>query len=158
MKFLYAPWRIAYLIGRKKTQMCPFCQQHTTKNDAEHLILQRGKHCYVMMNLYPYNTAHTMVLPYRHVADLSQLAEEERNELFSLATSAIEKIKFCYNPDGFNLGLNLGKSAGAGMPDHLHLHILPRWDGDTNFLPLLTDTKQISYDILSVYERLKEVF
>ena len=164
MKFLYAPWRTGYLTkaqdrSRQKGQShCPFCQKIAENQDEKNLILTRRKHAFVVLNLYPYNTAHTMVIPYRHCADLTDLTDEERTEIMALLNETITKTQSIYNPNGFNIGMNLGAAAGAGIPEHLHMHVLPRWQGDTNFLPLLGQTKQISYDLLEVYRKLKEVF
>jgi ATP adenylyltransferase len=126
--------------------------------DAENLLLHRGERAFVLLNLYPYNTAHLMVAPYRHTGDLATLPSEDGGELLALAQRAVTAIGGEYRPDGFNLGMNLGRVAGAGLPDHLHLHIVPRWSGDTNFMPLTAETKVLPESLQQTYARLKSVF
>lgn len=134
---LWAPWRIEYIQG-EKSDRCIFCDP-----DPEHVI-ERGEHCFTILNTYPYAPGHVMVAPYRHLGDLGELSEAEQLELLQLARRTVEAQRTAMNPDGFNLGLNLGKVAGAGIADHLHLHVVPRWDGDNNFMPVLGDTRVIS--------------
>jgi ATP adenylyltransferase len=125
------------------------------KDDKDSLILRRGKYCFVVMNLYPYNNGHLMVVPFRHVADLSELSEEEKSELLFLAHKITETMREVMRSEGFNLGINLGRAAGAGVEDHIHLHIVPRWNGDTNFMPVIGKTKVISESLESTYQKLK---
>lgn len=161
MKKLYAPWRNAYStkITEAKDTMtsqkdCVFCQQFKENNDAQYFILGRFDHSVVIMNLYPYNAGHLLLLPQEHLADLEELSLEAQYELIELTTHCVTILKKALGAQGINVGLNLGKAAGAGIPSHLHTHILPRWRGDTNFLPLLAQTKQISTDLHEIYSKL----
>lgn len=166
MKFLYAPWREDYSSAIDKASKqsdasqaaCVFCKQLAENNDEKNLIIKRFHHNYVLLNKYPYNAGHILILPLEHHAELSELSLPARIELIELINSTIELMQTTLNPHGFNVGFNLGKEAGAGIPSHLHAHVLPRWQGDTNFLPTLADTKQISFDLHKIYERLKMAF
>jgi len=164
MDILYAPWRNAYVAktgtggGPVVKPQCPFCIKERGESDAQMFLVKRYQHCFVMMNLYPYNAGHLLVLPYRHVAQLSDLTLEERAEFFEVMSHAVTTITKVVNAHGTNVGMNLGKAAGAGVPDHLHLHIVPRWIGDSNFLPVIAKTKQISVDLFALYGRLVEAF
>jgi ATP adenylyltransferase len=133
---LWAPWRIEYITGPKGEQ-CIFCDP-----DPAHVV-ERGEHCFTILNAYPYAPGHVMVAPFRHVAALDALTEDEMLELMRLARRTVAAQKTAMTPDGFNVGLNLGKVAGAGIADHLHLHVVPRWEGDNNFMPVLGDTRVI---------------
>jgi len=137
---LWAPWRVEYIQG-EKSDRCIFCDP-----DPDHVI-ERGEHCFTILNTYPYAPGHVMVAPYRHVGELGELSEAELLELMQLARRTVDAQRAAMNPDGFNLGLNLGKVAGAGIADHLHLHVVPRWDGDNNFMPVLGDTRVISQSL-----------
>jgi len=144
MNIIWAPWREKFIRSKKNKKCCVLCQKNKLKNDKVSLIVYRGKKCFVMLNLYPYNNGHLMVVPYAHKRDLSQLDKEEFVELFTLVKNMVEILKKTHKPDGFNIGLNLGKVAGAGIEEHLHIHIVPRWFGDTNFMPTIAETKVIS--------------
>ncbi|WP_099210217.1 HIT family protein [Thermococcus henrietii] len=154
MKVLWAPWRIEY-IRSPKHDGCIFCDFPKENLDKERLILYRGKHAFVIMNNYPYNPGHVMVAPYRHVANWEELTDEELLEIMKLTQLMIKAIKRAMNPDGFNLGVNLGRVAGAGIDSHVHLHIVPRWNGDTNFMPVIADTKVIPESLQEAYDELK---
>lgn len=161
MEKLYAPWRSPYANGLKKGESpedCVFCVQCNENNDEKFFILKRFAHVYVALNLYPYNAGHLLVLPYAHVKDLSALAPAVRAELMEVVTNSTEILKDILKTEGINIGLNLGRAAGAGLPGHLHMHIVPRWVGDTNFLPIIADTKQISVDLIKLYKTLKTAF
>ena len=155
MERIFAPWRIRY-IESPKYEGCIFCDFPKENKDEERLILYRGKSSFVIMNNYPYNPGHLMIAPYRHVASVEELNEEEALEMMKLSQKMVEVIKKAMNPDGFNLGINLGKVAGAGIEDHIHLHIVPRWNGDTNFMPVLADVKVIPEAIEESYKKLKK--
>jgi len=155
MKILWAPWRIEY-IRSPKHDGCIFCDFPRENRDRERLILHRGKHAFVIMNNYPYNPGHVMVAPYRHVGRWEELTDEELLEIMKLTQLMIRAIKRAMNPDGFNLGVNLGRVAGAGIEDHVHLHIVPRWNGDTNFMPVIADTKVIPESLEEAYDELKK--
>ena len=165
MNQLYAPWRGDYTASTARTKHenshaddCVFCTQFAEKKDAQHLIIRRFNHCIVMLNKYPYNAGHLLILPEAHIANLNDLSQEVRYELMDLTNFSVEAVKTTFGAEGVNVGLNLGKAAGAGIPSHLHMHILPRWIGDTNFMPTLTETKTISFDLNQLYERIKPAF
>jgi len=125
-------------------------------SDEDALILYRGRTAYIVMNLYPYNTGHVMITPKRHVASLEDLTIEEKLELIILTQAAVQAIREVLNPHGFNIGVNLGRVAGAGIEQHIHVHVVPRWNGDTNFMPVIAETKVIPQDIRETYRLLRE--
>jgi ATP adenylyltransferase len=127
------------------------------QKDAENGILARGEHTFAILNTFPYNTGHIMVVPYRHIPDLEGLNSSEMLEIMQMARKVLAVLKEVYHPDGYNLGINLGRAAGAGIADHLHLHIVPRWNGDTNFMPVLSDVKVVPESLEETYRRLKPV-
>ncbi len=155
MKQLWAPWRIQY-IRSPKHDGCIFCDFPKENRDRERLILYRGKHSFIIMNNYPYNPGHIMIAPYRHVGKWEDLNDEELLEIMKLSQLAVKAIKRVMNPDGFNMGVNLGRVAGAGIDDHVHLHIVPRWNGDTNFMPVVADTKVIPESLQEAYDGLRK--
>ena len=157
MEKLWAPWRKEFILGQKE-KGCIFCKRHKGKKDKENLILFRGKLSFVIMNKYPYNTGHLMVAPYRHGGKLEKLDQEELLNLALLTQKCVAILKKTMKPQGFNLGMNLEKVSGAGVADHLHVHVVPRWSGDTNFMPVLGDTKLISVALQDTYEQLKAKF
>jgi ATP adenylyltransferase len=159
MKRLYSPWRSQYIESFAHQDphdtTCVLCTAHTDKRDDDRYIVTRGRYCYVVMNLYPYNSGHLMIVPYRHIASLRDLTDEESLEIMRLLkrmAAALEKVS---HPDGFNCGSNIGRTAGAGIDQHIHFHIVPRWNGDTNFLPVLADTKMISEDMRETLRKLR---
>nr|WP_236698111.1 HIT domain-containing protein [Pyrodictium occultum] len=157
MGILYAPWRYIYIKStvEKGSTECVFCTA-PRRSDDESLILYRGSHSYIIMNLYPYNTGHVMVVPYRHVADITELAREELAEMTSLVQLSVKLLRRVLKPHGFNIGVNLGRVAGAGIDKHVHIHIVPRWNGDTNFMPVIAGVKVISQDVRETYKALKQ--
>ncbi len=154
MNFLFAPWRIEY-IRAPKVEGCFLCDLPKENRDDDNLILYKGGKCFVIMNNYPYNPGHLMVSPYRHVGELEELSEEELLELMLVAKKMVLLLKKVMKPDGFNLGFNLGRVAGAGVEGHIHLHIVPRWNGDTNFMPVIADTKVVPQAVRDTYQALK---
>lgn len=154
MDKLWAPWRIRY-IQAKKIKGCIFCLKPKQKMDKKNYILKKGRHVFSLLNIFPYNNGHLMVAPYRHVAELEDLNASEMKELWQLAVVSIRLLKRHLKPQGFNVGINLGKVAGAGFDKHLHVHIVPRWDADTNFMPVLSKTKIISQSLDELYKTLK---
>lgn len=154
MKTLWAPWRIEYITGGEK-EGCIFCDKPKEGNDKKNLILYKGETSFIIMNRYPYSNGHLMAVPYRHINNMSELDHKERLELMNLTTKCIEILKVM-NPDGFNIGMNLGTAGGAGIDDHLHFHIVPRWNGDTNFMPLIADVKVMPEYLEDTYETLSE--
>jgi ATP adenylyltransferase len=157
MKHTWAPWRIEY-IRMEKPRGCILCDKPKEKRDAENYILFRGEKNFIMLNAYPYNPGHLLIAPYRHIAGLEELTESERNEHYKLVTRSVEVLKAQLKPAGFNLGANLGRVAGAGIDDHFHSHIVPRWQGDDNFMPVLADTKVIPQALADTYTGLKGKF
>jgi ATP adenylyltransferase len=155
MENLWAPWRIDYILSGKPAG-CIFCDKPAENRDEDNLILFRGKHHFIILNAYPYNNGHMMVVPYRHTATLAGWSPDEQQEMMALADLAVELLKRTMKPDGFNLGINMGIVGGAGVADHVHLHIVPRWNGDTNFMPVLSDTRVISEHLRATYHKLKE--
>jgi ATP adenylyltransferase len=139
---LWAPWRIEYITAAKDGA-CIFCTAAADADDAAGLIVERGATCFTMLNRFPYSSGHLMVSPYRHVGDLQSLDEAELSELMTAARHAAQALTTVMSPDGFNIGLNVGTAAGAGFKDHLHLHVVPRWSGDTNFMPVLADVNVV---------------
>lgn len=139
---LWAPWRIDFIRGEKEKD-CFLCNNEQINPDSqeETLIVHRGKTCFVIVNRYPYNSGHMMIVPYRHIGDIEKLTAEERHELMDLCIDCKKVLKVAMQPDAFNVGFNLGNAAGAGLAEHLHMHIVPRWNGDTNFMPVLADTR-----------------
>ncbi len=157
MRNLWAPWRMEYILGERENY-CIFCPPPPEADDAERLILFRGRYCMVVMNRYPYNNGHLLVAPWRHLPSLEGLTDEELLELNKLVRSCIRIIKKVMHPDGFNVGLNLGKVAGAGMADHLHYHVVPRWNGDTSFITVLGEVRTIPEHLQQTYRKLKPYF
>ncbi len=159
MERLWSPWRMEYIRSARPTDKpgCIFCDL-PAKEDEEALILSRSERAFALLNAYPYNAGHLMVAPFRHVGDLEGLADEELLEMDRLLRRSVEALREVAEPDGFNLGMNLGRVAGAGVPDHLHWHVVPRWDGDTNFMPVVGDTKVLPELIRESYEKLKPIF
>ena len=158
MEYLYAPWREKYILGKKKG--CSLCEYaRDPSRDEENLVVYRGEHNFIVMNAFPYNVGHVVVAPYRHVSSLEDLRDEERNEMFSLVSEFIKRMKRLDTPpQGFNVGINLGKAAGAGLDTHLHVHIVPRWQGDTNFMTTTAETRVISLDLKKYYKLLRGMF
>jgi len=157
MQRLWAPWRESFILGRKE-RGCIFCKRIKAKNDPRHFILYRGKNSFVILNLYPYNTGHLMVVPNRHIGSPEDLTAQEAQELMTLSAKSVVALRSALKPEGFNLGMNLGRTAGAGIADHIHIHVVPRWSGDTNFMPILAETKVLSLGLKTVYARLKKAF
>jgi ATP adenylyltransferase len=158
MEIKFTPWRMHYITKGTGPAIegCVLCGLHqaASEQDAQNLVLYRGEHCYVVLNLYPYNTAHVMVVPYLHTADLPGLDGAIGAELFRLVQRSVAIIGGEYQPHGFNVGLNLGRVAGAGIEEHLHMHIVPRWGGDSNFMPIIAGTKLIPETLDITYGRL----
>ena len=150
---LWCPWRVEYF-EREKPNTNFLSEAARTSDDAAHLVVTRRKNAFLIMNRYPYAVGHLMAVPYRKTADLSSLGENEIVELWNLVTHAQALLRLAIKAQGFNVGLNLGECAGAGVVDHLHLHIVPRWNGDTNFMPILTGTRLLSEGLRSLYDKL----
>ena len=157
MDVLWAPWREKYIeqCGLKKSG-CIFCHILKEKKDARHFIFLRSAHSFAVLNIYPFSGAHSLVIPNRHVGDLSALTGVERADIMDLLVRTKDLIDRAYQPEAFNVGMNLGSAAGAGIPEHLHIHVVPRWKGDVNFMPAIFGTKVIPVALDKVYKRLKD--
>ncbi|SNB45960.1 HIT domain-containing protein [Geobacter sp. DSM 9736] len=153
MERLWAPWRMEYILNEKPSG-CIFCGIDSSTGDRERLILYRSKHSFIMLNRYPYTNGHLLIVPYRHTADLNDLAEYEMLDLFETLTLARNVLHEVASPDGYNIGMNLGKAAGAGVDEHLHMHIVPRWSGDTNYMSVLSDVRVMPENLLTTYDTL----
>jgi ATP adenylyltransferase len=157
MQRIFAPWRIRYVLA-PKYKGCVFCDFPAEEKDDERLIVYRGERSFVIMNRYPYNPGHTLVAPYRHAKDIEELSNEELLELMKDVRLTLKVIRKVMNPDGFNVGINIGEVAGAGMAEHLHVHIVPRWDGDSSFMPILADVQVVPEALEETYKKLKDAF
>ena len=157
MERLWSPWRLAYVTGAHTTSRCILCDA-LTRPDGEPLVLLRGRTGFVVLNLYPYNNGHLMVVANRHVAGLTGLSADERAELMQLTRWAEMALTEAYHPQGLNVGINLGHPAGAGVVDHLHIHVVPRWAGDTNFMSVIGDVRVLPEDLGQTAGRLKPIF
>ena len=156
MKRIWSPWRMDY-IHEEKPEGCIFCDKPKQDRDADNLILLRGEHSYIMLNRYPYNNGHLMIVPYEHVDMPTRLSPEAQMELMTQVNICLEALQDAMHPDGFNVGMNLGAPAGAGIQDHMHVHVVPRWTGDTSFMPVLGDTHVIVQGLEECYRQLKPV-
>jgi ATP adenylyltransferase len=152
---LWAPWRIRYIEQGAPGEGCIFVELPKQHDDRKNLILYRGRHAFVMLNAFPYTNGHLMIAPYRHTADLCDLNDDELLEINQLLAKATRWIREAYSPEGFNIGVNLGSAAGAGIPDHIHWHIVPRWVGDTNFMPVVGEVRVLPQSLEDSYDRLR---
>ena len=157
MNSIWAPWRIEYILG-PKDQGCFLCAAFGSNEERERLVLHRGRTCAVVINKFPYNSGHLMVCPFRHIATLAELDDQEALELMQLTAASVGILQAAMKPEGFNTGINLGQVAGAGLKDHLHQHIVPRWNGDTNFMPVIGDTKVMPQALDALWNLLRPHF
>jgi len=159
---LWSPWRMEYMTqsseDSKGSGGCIFCDHLAESDDEGANIVYRGRQAFVILNAFPYNSGHLMVAPLRHAADLHELSAEERHELMDLTTEAIEIVRAAMRPEGFNVGVNLGEVAGAGVPGHVHVHVVPRWGGDTNFMPVMGETKVLPEMLADTAAKLRPGF
>jgi ATP adenylyltransferase len=155
---LFTPWRLAYVTSQNETPGCALCRARDGEGGADRLVVHRGEHCFVVMNLYPYTGGHVMVTPRRHIASLGAASPEELAEMMGLARQLEEVFRQVYRPEGINVGMNLGRAAGAGIADHIHLHVVPRWSGDTNFMTAVSGTRVIPEAPEQAAERLRPYF
>jgi ATP adenylyltransferase len=158
MEHLWTPWRSTYMKEKKDKTTCIFCFAVQHNDDRETLVLYRGRHCFVLLNRYPYTSGHLMIAPYQHVSRLTATNESTSAEMMQLARFAETTLEKCYRPDGLNLGMNLGEAAGAGIEQHIHMHVLPRWKGDANFMTTVGETRIIPESLDVTYERLQGEF
>lgn len=145
-----------YLVGEKQDG-CVFCDKMASQDDRENLVLYRGDRACIMLNLYPYNTGHLMVIPHGHAPSLEHLDLETQVEMMTLLNLSLRVLRKALHPDGFNIGVNIGKAAGAGISEHVHVHVVPRWEGDTNFMPIMAETRVMPELLLQTYDKLKAV-
>ncbi len=157
MKYLWSSWRSSY-IESAKPQRCIFCDKSKEDTDEANFIIHRGKKNFVMLNRYPYNPGHLMVIPYAHIGALEELSSDEREEHYKIVSDVINILKEVWKPQGFNIGMNIGKVGGAGVEYHIHTHIVPRWEGDTNFMSVIADTRVIAAALVDTYTKLKPSF
>lgn len=160
MDFLWSPWRYRYVSRGDEPSRCVFCEKAAgeTSRDRENLVLHRARSNFVLLNLFPYTTGHAMIAPYAHVGDLEGIGVDVLKEMMELAQKVQAALRVNYKPEGYNLGMNLGKCAGAGVADHLHLHILPRWTGDSNFMTVIGETRVQPEDLFTTYDKLAKFF
>jgi ATP adenylyltransferase len=154
---LWAPWRLEYIKGPKPDE-CIFCSKPAEGDDEAAYIVHRGQRCFVILNAFPYNSGHLMVAPYEHVPSLEQLGDDTLLDLSRLTNRSLEALREVYGPDGFNIGINLGDVAGAGIADHVHQHVVPRWAADTNFMPVIADTRVLPQSLDDSWRALSEAF
>ena len=157
MDRIWAPWRMDYIESSKEPG-CVFCEKSQSKKDKKNLVLYRGMETFILMNLYPYTNGHLMIAPYLHTSDVNELTEIANKEIMQFAANCFNILKSKLGAEGFNFGANLGKVAGAGIDQHIHYHIVPRWDGDTNFMPVISETKIMIEKLNKTWERLKPEF
>jgi ATP adenylyltransferase len=158
MDRLWSPWRYSYVSACGTPGGCIFCDKPAEQDDESNLIVHRGRLCYVLLNLYPYTNGHLMVAPFAHVAEFEELDAETAAELVALAQASVRHLKSVYKPHGLNVGMNLGECAGAGVAGHLHMHVLPRWVGDANFMTVVGETRVMPEDLSETYRKLKQSF
>src|SRR5919109_3437025 len=160
MQRLWRPWRMAYIKGAERHETCFLCNaaEASPENDKDNLVVARGSTAFVILNLYPYNTGHLMIATYRHVGELDELSHEELDEVWTWTRRSVAAHREASQPQGFNIGINLGTVAGAGIPGHIHVHVAPRWGGDTNFMPVVGDTKVLPEMIEQTDAKLRPLF
>ncbi len=158
MEYISAPWRQKYVRQVCRMKGCIFCQARRLKNDAAAFVLFRGRHNFIILNKFPYTPGHLMIAPLRHTSSLENARRKESDELADLLKLSVKILKKAYQPHGFNVGMNLGQSAGAGVTHHYHLHVIPRWHGDANFMPLVSGTRILIEDLAATYDRLLPLF
>jgi ATP adenylyltransferase len=158
MEHLWSPWRYRYVSKAQPPEGCVFCRKAAQRNDDENYVLHRGQRNFVILNLYPYTTGHLMVAPYAHVATLEEAGEETLAEMIRLVCLAERHLRAVYKPQGLNLGMNLGECAGAGVAGHIHMHVLPRWVGDSNFMSTIAETRVMPEDLAVTYRKLRAAF
>ena len=156
MDFLFTPWRYAYISGANTPAGCLFCGLLPTKDDEKSLIVHRAKNCFVMLNAFPYTSGHVMIVPYDHLDELQKLHRDATHEMMDISQRMENVLRQVYRPDGLNLGMNIGQAAGAGVAGHIHMHLLPRWSADTNFMTTTAETRVLPEALETTYQRLRE--
>ncbi|MFH1856169.1 MAG: HIT domain-containing protein [Candidatus Omnitrophota bacterium] len=157
MERIWAPWRSKY-VGLKKQKGCIFCRAAKDKKDAKNYLVFRGEKAFIMLNIFPYNNGHLMIAPMKHTGEITELTDEEMLEIMRLIKKSCKILKKLLKPHAFNVGVNLGRYAGAGVEDHLHFHVVPRWSGDANFMPVVSNTKVIPQSLDELYKKLKKEY
>ena len=158
MNHIWSPWRMKYIEKTEKEEGCVFCNAQAKEDNALNLIAFRGQLAFVILNLYPYTSGHLMVIPFEHVATFEELTPATRAEMMELTSQCMAVLRKTYHPQGFNMGANIGEVAGAGVPGHVHIHIVPRWGADTNFITVLGETRVLPESIQDTYKRVREGF
>jgi len=154
MDYLWTPWRYAYVTAGEKISGCIFCELLKMGNDADARIVYRGQHCFIVLNTYPYTPGHVMVVPYQHLDELQKLPSDAANEMIALSQKMERTLRQLYRPDGVNVGMNIGRAAGAGVAGHIHMHVLPRWVADANFVSVVGETRILPESLEMTYERI----
>jgi ATP adenylyltransferase len=158
MDHLWSPWRYRYVQKANPADRCIFCDKAAAHEDEKNLIVHRAKHNFIILNMYPYTTGHLMIAPYQHVATVEEAAEDSLTEMILLARDAQRHLREIYRPEGFNMGMNIGECAGAGVAGHIHMHVLPRWKGDANFMSVIGETRVMPEDLTETYRKLSAAF
>jgi ATP adenylyltransferase len=158
MDYLWTPWRYAYVSGSEKTAGCVFCEMAKGNDDERTLIVYRGAQCFVVLNRYPYTPGHVMIVPYSHIDELQKLPRDAANEMIGLSQKMETILRELYHPDGINLGMNIGKAAGAGIAGHIHMHVLPRWVADANFMSVVGETRVLPETLEMTWERISKAW
>ncbi len=158
MDYLFSPWRYAFVSQAHQAPGCLFCELARAADDEKALIVHRGPHCYVVLNAYPYTSGHVMVVPFQHTGQLRELSQPAAQEMMELTRRLEGILRDVYHPEGLNLGMNLGQAAGAGVAGHVHMHVLPRWTADANFITVIGETRVLPEDLATTYKRIREKF
>jgi ATP adenylyltransferase len=158
MDFVFTPWRYAYVTGTEHARECVFCAAAQLGDDQKARIVHRGQHCFIILNTYPYTSGHVMIVPYQHVDQLQKVDPATAGEMMALAQQLEGVLRELYRPDGLNMGINLGKAAGAGVASHVHMHVLPRWVADANFMSVIGETRVLPEDLETTYKRIRSKF
>jgi ATP adenylyltransferase len=158
MDYLWSPWRYQYISKGDQSQGCLFCDKAAARDDRENFVVSRAEHNFVLLNIYPYTTGHVMIATYAHVPTLDEAAEPALAEMIGLARKAESLLRLVYRAPGFNIGMNIGACAGAGVTGHIHMHVLPRWPGDANFMTTVSETRVLSEDLAATFEKLHKAF
>jgi ATP adenylyltransferase len=154
MERMWTPWRLDYILSDKRAE-CVFCEILESRDDRANLVLARNERAFLVLNKYPYNNGHLMAIPYHHVDSVEKLRPDEEAAVMAMVSLGVRVLRRAMQPEGFNIGMNIGKVAGAGVRDHVHCHVVPRWNGDTNFMPVLTEVRLIPQDLWDTYDQLK---
>src|SRR5262249_40801871 len=158
MEHIWSPWRYRYIASAEKSDTCVFCTIKTNRDDSQNFVLHRGAHAFVVLNLFPYTSGHLMIVPFVHTPSFAALDEDTGAEIFELVKQSEVALQEEYHPDGFNIGMNLGSAAGAGIAQHVHLHVVPRWVGDANFVSIIGETRVLPEELATTYQRLRSHF